>query len=120
MERINNQKPSLFLRRSLRKQQTPQEVILWSRLRRKQLEYKFRRQHSVGLYILDFYCSSKKLAIEIDGSQHFETEAQDYDEKRTQYLNDKGIQVLRFTNADINTNIDGVLMKIMEVTSNLP
>jgi len=56
----------------LRNKQTPQEIILWSRLRREQLGSKFRRQHSIGGYIADFYCPSKKLVIEIDGSQHFE------------------------------------------------
>ncbi len=75
---------------------------------------RFRRQHSVGNYILDFYCPERKIAIEIDGSQHFENKALKYDAKRTLYLESLGILVLRFTNADINTNIKGVLMKILD------
>ena len=97
---------------ALRTKQTLQEVLLWSRLRREQLGFKFRRQHSIGGYIVDFYCPDKKLVIEIDGSQHFEKESKEYDNIRTHYFKGLDIKVLRFTNAEINTNIDGVLLKI--------
>ena len=97
----------------LRTKQTPQEIILQSRLRREQLGLKFRRQHSIGGYIADFYCPSKKLAIEIDGSQHFEKEAKEYDSVRSNYFEGLNIKVLRFTNAEINTNMEGVLQKII-------
>jgi very-short-patch-repair endonuclease len=63
-------------RSDLRTNQTPQEVLLWSRIRREQLNFKFRRQHSIGGYIVDFYCPMKRLVIEIDGSHHFEKEAE--------------------------------------------
>ena len=96
----------------LRTKQTPQEVLLWSRLRREQLGIKFRRQHSIGGYIADFYCPLKKLVIEIDGSQHFEKEAEEYDKIRSDYFKGLDIKVLRFTNAEINTNMDGVVLKI--------
>lgn len=98
----------------LRKDQTPQEVLLWSRLRREILGFKFRRQHSIGGYIADFYCPSKKLVIEIDGLQHFEKDSKEYDDVRTNYFKGFNIKVLRFTNAEINTNIDGVLQRIFE------
>lgn len=92
----------------LRDKQTPQEIMLWSKLRREQLGFKFRRQHSIGGYIADFYCPSKKLVIEIDGSQHFKKDSREYDEVRSQYLKGLNIKVLRFTNTEINTNIDSV------------
>ncbi len=96
---------------NLRTTQTPQEVLLWSRLRREQLGFKFRRQHSIGGYIVDFYCPLKKLVIEIDGSQHFGNK--EYDEIRSKYLEGLDIKVIRFTNAEINTNMSGVIDKIM-------
>lgn len=99
-------------RANLRTVQTPQEILLWSRLRREQLSFKFRRQHSIGGYIADFYCPSKKLVIEIDGSQHFTNK--EYDEIRSKYLEGLGIKVIRFTNADINTNINGVIENIIK------
>ena len=109
-------KGRLFSRRkNLRNNLTPQEITLWLYLKDSKLGFKFRRQHSIGSYILDFYCPTKKLAVEIDGSQHFEKDAKAYDEKRTEYLVSKGIQILRFTNAEINTNISGVLLKIKSV-----
>ena len=98
-------------RKKLRRSATPQEVILWARLRRGQMGYKFRRQHSIGKYIVDFYCSEKKLIIEIDGSQHINNIA---DISRTEYLNKLGFKVLRFWDNEINNNIEGVLLKILE------
>ncbi len=101
-------------RRALRKNATPQEVILWSRLRSKQLGQKFRRQHSIGPYIADFYCVYSQLIVEVDGSQHFEEDAIRYDVQRTRFLESQGCTVLRFVNDEINTNIEGVLMCIMD------
>lgn len=69
---------------------------------------KFYRQYSVGSYILDFYCPQKKLAIEIDGSQHYEQKQKEYDNKRTEFLHKNKIKVLRFTNLDILTNLNTV------------
>ncbi len=97
----------------LRNNQTPQEIILWSRLRREQTGFKFRRQHSIGGYVADFYCPEKKLIIEIDGSQHFNKEAREYDKVRSIYFEGLDIKVLRFTNADINTNINSVVENII-------
>ncbi len=98
---------------SLRTKQTPQEVLFWSRLRREQLGFKFRRQHSIGGYIADFYCPEKKLVIEIDGSQHFGKGVKEYDEIRSKYFEGLDIKVLRFTNAEINTNMNGVIENII-------
>jgi very-short-patch-repair endonuclease len=98
---------------NLRNGQTPQEILLWSRLRREQLGSKFRRQHSIGGYIVDFYCPEKKLVIEIDGSQHLKKNANEYDHARSSYFKGLDIRVLRFTNTEINTNIEGVTQKIL-------
>ncbi len=95
---------------------TKPEVILWTQLKsRGCLGYKFRRQHSVGRYILDFYCHELYLAIEVDGSQHFELEALKYDQERTKYLNSLNIKVVRFTNDDILTNLNGVIDALEEI-----
>lgn len=104
-------------RRSLRNNATKPEQVLWKQLKWKQLEVKFRRQHSVGRYILDFYCVDKKLCIEIDWESHFSEEAQEYDEIRTEYLESLWITVIRFTNDEVMNNIDGVLYKIKELCS---
>ena len=103
-------------RRKLRNESTPQKIMLWSRLKSEQLGFKFRRQHSFGSYIADFYCRERSLVIEIDGSQHLDQEM--YDEKRTKFLENLGLRVLRFGNNEINTNIDGVMTGIMELLEN--
>ncbi len=72
----------------------------------------------MGPYVLDFYCPQKKLAIEIDGSQHLENK--EYDTERTEYLSILGIKVLRFWNNEINANIDGVVVKIINELDSLP
>ena len=86
---------------------------MWNRLKAGQLlGKKFRRQHSVGFYILDFYCPEKKLAVELDGSAHDNPEAQSYDLKRDRFLSDFGIRVLRFQGKEILSNLNGVIEEI--------
>lgn len=97
-------------RKILRKSLTPQEFKLWFYLKNKNLGPKFRRQHSIGSYIVDFYCKEKNLIIELDGSQHME--AKEYDKERDNYIKILGIKVLRFWNNDIDKNIEEVLIKI--------
>ena len=88
---------SLARRRALRRNNTDAEAALWSQLRAKRLVgFKFRRQHPCGPYILDFYCPCRHLAVELDGGQHFEPAAEDYDHRRTAFLSRRGIRVLRF------------------------
>ena len=106
-----NKTKNLVKRVLLRQSQTPQEAILWSKLRNNQLGFKIKRQYSVGPYVLDFYCPLKKLAIEVDGSQHIENK--EYDIQRSDYLSVFGIRMIRFWNNEINVNIDGVLNKII-------
>lgn len=88
--------------RQLRREATPAEHRLWSVLRRRGLDgWRFRRQHPVDDYILDFYCPGARLAVEIDGRQHASEEALRYDDERTRGLAARGIRVLRFTNDDV-------------------
>lgn len=92
---------------NLRKNMTTQERKLWYEFLRT-LPYRFRRQKVIGDYIVDFYCAEKKLAIELDGSQHFEEKNVMKDDKRTKYLNGKGVTVLRYTNLDVDKNFSSV------------
>jgi very-short-patch-repair endonuclease len=102
-------------RKELRGNLTPAEAELWRYLKDSQLEgRKFRRQHSVGHYILDFYCPSAKLAIELDGQVHFNTFAAHSDLERDQSLQQLGIKVLRFENKDVFDKLDYVLQEIID------
>src|SRR6476469_8592053 len=86
-------------RRRLRSRLTPAEASLWSMLKNSKIDgRKFRRQHSVGPYVLDFYCPQEHLAVEMDGEGHYGALAQLHDRKRRRYLNEQGIKVLRFEN----------------------
>ena len=85
---IHNNPDLKQLRQSLRNGSTPSERKLWNVLKHGNLDgYKFRRQHSVGRYVVDFYCPTKRLAIELDGDSHFTDEAIEYDRERTIFLN---------------------------------
>ena len=103
---------------AMRRNMTPAEVILWQYLRRKALGVYFRRQCPVGKYILDFYCSSVKLCIELDGNVHDSVSAFEYDEHRTAYLNSLGITVLRYENSVVFNNVDAILDSIMSLIEN--
>lgn len=98
---------NLSLGKALRKNMTPWERKLWFAFL-KDLPIKIYKQKLIGEYIVDFYCASKKIAIEIDGSQHFTEESNQKDEKRTLFLNALGITVLRYTNKDIDNKFKSV------------
>jgi len=100
--------------RELRQPQTPAEATLWRHLRNKNLEYKFRRQHPIESFIIDFYCAKAKLLIEIDGETHFQKAQIEYDQARTEHLERLGYKVIRFTNDDIRYNLNIVISKIIE------
>ena len=105
-------------RKELRNQATDSERFLWSKLCSKQiLGLKFQRQYGVGPYIVDFYCPERKLAIEVDGSQHLEPDQKVYDENRTAFLREHGINVVRFWSNDVMRNIDGVIEEIIFILS---
>ena len=100
-------------RRQLRSSLTPAEALLWKNLQRSQLDArKFRRQHSMGPYILDFYCPACRLAVELDGQGHFDSTRSDYDVKRMPFLERKGICVLRFENRQVFESLEEVLANI--------
>jgi len=101
-------------RRFLRKNSTKAEQVLWNELRGKKLGVKFRRQHGVGRYILDFYCSSKKLSIEIDGGIHKISENKEYDQERTDFVRNLGIKELRFSNEEVQNNLSHVINAIRD------
>jgi len=99
-------------RRELRKRATAQKDLLWEKLRNRKIGFKFRRQHSVGGYILDFYCKEKRLLIEIDGEIHQIKEAREYDEVRDKYFSELDFKVLRFTNSEVDKDINKVIGEI--------
>ena len=101
--------------RTLRKNQTDAEKKLWTMLRNRQLSgVKFRRQFSVGRYILDFYCPEYRFGIEADGGQHYESKGRERDELRTKELNRLGVEIMRFSDREILINIEGVYEAIQK------
>ncbi|MCK6686066.1 MAG: DUF559 domain-containing protein [Thermoanaerobaculia bacterium] len=106
--------------RELRRQTTEAERKLWWCLRDRTFKgRKFRRQHPVGPYFLDFYCPEARLAIELDGGQHAEDEQRLHDEKRSSFLSEQKIKVLRFWNRDVLLNPGGVLEAILNAIEEL-
>ena len=105
--------PALRLRaRQLRHDATPAEQILWERLRHRQLHgLKFRRQHPIGEFIVDFYCAEHKLIIELDGAVH--AHQRERDQERADILERQGYHVLRIKNAEIEQDIEDVLQRIV-------
>ena len=95
----------------LRRNMTKEEQTLWYEYLHI-YPYRFRRQVTVGIYILDFYCAKTKLAVELDGSQHFTAEGKKHDAIRTEYLETLGIIVLRYSNWDITSNLGAVCADI--------
>jgi very-short-patch-repair endonuclease len=103
-------------RRHLRNEMPGSEVMLWARLKGRQLSgCKFRRQYGVGPFVIDFYSPEIKLGVELDGDSHFQEGARAYDEQRTRYISSFGIRIMRFLNADVDENLDGVLEAIGQV-----
>lgn len=107
------------LARVLRKNMTDAERRLWYRLRDRRLgDWKFRRQHPVGPYIVDFICIDKKVVIEVDGGQHGENEEADL--RRTAYLEKQGYRVMRFWNHEVLQETDAVMDTIFDTLEDLP
>jgi len=105
------------LRGQLRSQATKAERLLWFKIRNNQLSYKFRRQHGIGKYVVDFYCPELKLVIEIDGGIHFEERNIAKDKQREEYFKKIGLKTIRYTNLDIIHNIDNVLVDLSKILS---
>lgn len=103
------------LARNLRKNSTNQESALWQILRnRKFYGYKFKRQHPIGKYIVDFICEEKRIIIELDGSQHNEPQNIKKDNNRTEFLMLEGYRVVRIWNNDIDNNLEGVYLQLQK------
>lgn len=119
MNQLNNKQELKNFRKNLRNNSTSAEATLWNHLKNKQLEgRRFRRQFSVGNYILDFYCPSEKLAIELDGNDHFIGYGLTQDEIRDKFLNNLNIKVLRFENKEIFERLEGVLEEVKKAFIN--
>jgi very-short-patch-repair endonuclease len=113
MPKIFNQTTQKEKRRQLRKRSTRAERLLWQNLRDRGLEgYKFRRQYSVGFFVLDFYCPELNLAIEVDGYSHESEEAKKYDAERQKIIEDYEVRFLRVSDDEVHGNIGIVLDKI--------
>jgi len=108
-----NTPPLKTRRRDLRSNPTAAERVLWTHLQRRQiLGKKFRRQYSIGRYIVDFFCVECELAVELDGAPHFGEAGAIYDGERTAYLEAQGITIIRFENRIVFQNIEAVLETI--------
>jgi len=105
--------PEVFeLANKLRRKRTKEEIKLWEYLKSKPLGFKFRQQHPFGLYILDFYCHQAQLFIEVDGQSHLHKVQRARDDCRTKFVNEMGVEELRFTNDQVNTNFIQVCKNI--------
>lgn len=101
--------------RELRSSMTDAEIALWAKVRRRQLySLQFHRQKPIGNYIVDFYCPAAQLVVEIDGGQHYRAEGELRDADRDAYLKSLGLLVLRFSNLDVLSNMDGVMTTIVQ------
>jgi very-short-patch-repair endonuclease len=117
--RANYYSPILIqFAKELRQRQTPTEEMMWSLLKNRQfMGLKFRRQHQMGVYIVDFYCHEKRLIVELDGEVHNRKERKELDQTRDAYLKSLGFNILRFKNDEIYNNIESVLNKIAAIPS---
>ena len=112
--RIQQEHRAKAIAKSFRKRMTPQERLLWYACLKRCPEQVYR-QYAIGNYIADFFCRKAGLVIEVDGRQHYTEEAMAYDQKRSAVMKEKGILVLRVSNADIEHNLKNVSQHIMNV-----
>ena len=120
MTRVYNRESQTQTRRRLRREAPKAERLLWSRLRAGQADcLKFRRQYGVGPYVIDLFCPALKLAVEIDGNSHFEPNAVENDERRQAFIEPFGTHFVRFTNREVNRQLEAVLEKICQVVQDL-
>jgi very-short-patch-repair endonuclease len=114
MTEFYNRKDETLKRRELRTTMPKAEVVLWSKLKGRQLlGCKFRRQYGVGPYVIDFYSPEIKLGIELDGDSHFAEGKREYDQRRQVFVESFGIRIVRFLNVDVYDNLEGVLEAIV-------
>jgi very-short-patch-repair endonuclease len=116
MAEIFNRHEMKARRQELRREMTEAERLLWNKIRNRQINgCKFRRQFSIGAYIVDFYSPESRLAIEIDGSSHDRVDSIEYDKNRQEEIEILGIRVLRFKNKDIYSNLEMAIKQIGEI-----
>ena len=109
----SNKKELKIFRKTLRNNLTPAEATLWKHIKNKQIyNIQWRREFSVGPYILDFYCPKAKLAIELDGKEHYTIAGDKYDYERDNFISSKGIKILRYENKEIWESIERVVEEI--------
>jgi len=113
--KIHNHCEYLDRRRKLRREATPEEEALWQELRNNRLRYRFRRQHSIGGYITDFYCFKARLIIEIDGKSH--KLQKEYDANRDKYFKEMKYETLRIQNSEIKGDLKKTIEKIKTTLS---
>ena len=112
---IYNTRSNKNFRKQLRNSLTAAEAVLWQNLKGRQLlGKKFRRQVSIGRYIVDFYCPECRLIIELDGERHFSITMDEYEARRTKYLEEEGLRIMRFENKELYDDLEGVLETIKE------
>jgi very-short-patch-repair endonuclease len=112
---IHNLKKSNKHCTELRKNLTPTEALLWTNLKNSQLDgKKFRRQHSIGPYIVDFFCPECRLAVELDGDGHISIQGEELDARRTEFLSRFNVKVIRFENKEVFESLDFVLEEIRQ------
>ncbi|MDP2693174.1 MAG: endonuclease domain-containing protein [bacterium] len=116
-KKIHNIKNLKKIRRKLRKDSTKSEIILWNKIRNKAFGYKFRRQHSIGNFVVDFYCAELRLVVEIDGYIHGEEFKKQLDEKKENFLLNNDFKILRYMNEQVLFELDSVLQ---DLSNNLP
>ncbi|MDP3934804.1 MAG: endonuclease domain-containing protein [Candidatus Giovannonibacteria bacterium] len=113
MTQIFNKKSQTSKRKILRNRMPPSELLLWPRLNNKQLNgFRFRRQYGIDRYVVDFYCPKLRLAIEIDGGYHRSSDMKEYDPARQAAIEAIGIKFLRFSNKEIESDLEGVMKKL--------
>jgi very-short-patch-repair endonuclease len=116
MTKLYNKTSEKDKRQSLRNNMPPAEQLVWARLKSRQIEgCKFRRQYSVGAFVIDFYSVAIKLAIEIDGESHFQDGAEIYDRERQSLIESAGVRFVRFTNQQVYEELDSVLESISQM-----
>jgi very-short-patch-repair endonuclease len=118
--KIFNPKRTKAKRKYLRNNMTKTEVILWSKLKGRQLaNIKFRRQHGIGKYVVDFYAPEYKLIVEVDGESHYTIQGQQHDYEKNNYLENFDLKIIRFTNDEVKNHLDGVLEMIKETLESI-
>lgn len=115
--RLNGSEPSRRNANQLRKQMTPPEIGLWLALRANPARLRFRKQHSAGPYVLDFYCAPARLAIEVDGEAHARGDRPARDAARDAWLAAQGVRTVRYAAQEVLENLDGVVTQIMAIAT---